>query len=82
MAQRLNKLQARGLVSRAAYPDDSRGTLVALTDAGQQLIEAAVAPHVETERAITATLSGEEQEQALLVGLLQRISTAAMADDL
>ena len=78
VAQRLNKLQARGLVSREANPDDGRGTLVALTDAGKQLIEAAIAPHVETERAITAILSGEEQ--ALLVGLLQRISDAATGD--
>ncbi|TFD11171.1 MarR family transcriptional regulator [Cryobacterium sp. TMT1-2-2] len=75
VAQRLNKLQTRGLVSREANPDDGRGTLVALTDAGKRLIDAALAPHVETERTITAILS--DDEQSLLVGLLQRINAAA-----
>ncbi|WP_105033285.1 MarR family winged helix-turn-helix transcriptional regulator [Cryobacterium aureum] len=78
VAQRLNKLQTRGLVSREANPHDGRGTLVALTDAGKQLINAALAPHVETERAITAILSSEEQ--AILVGLLQRLGAAATGD--
>ncbi|SEM91278.1 MarR family transcriptional regulator [Cryobacterium sp. TMT1-3] len=78
VAQRLNKLQSRGLVSRAANPDDGRGTLVALTEAGRRLIDAALAPHVETERTLIAGLSREEQ--ATLVGLLQRISAAAAHD--
>jgi DNA-binding MarR family transcriptional regulator len=75
VAQRLNKLENRGLVTRQANPNDGRGTLVALTDAGRDLIETALPDHIETERAITATLSLEEQ--AVLADLLQRLSTAA-----
>ncbi len=75
VAQRLNKLENRGLVTRQANPNDGRGTLVALTDAGRDLIESALPDHIETERAITATLSLEEQ--AVLADLLQRLSTAA-----
>ncbi|WP_130176548.1 MarR family winged helix-turn-helix transcriptional regulator [Cryobacterium sp. SO1] len=75
VAQRLNKLETRGLIRRESNPDDGRGTLVALTDNGRQLIETALPPHLETERAITSALNAEEQK--LLAGLLQRIYEAA-----
>ena len=75
VAQRLNKLESRGFVTREANPDDGRGTLVSLTGTGKDLIESALPDHLETERAITAVLSIDEQ--ALLGLLLQRISTAA-----
>ncbi|TFD39932.1 MarR family transcriptional regulator [Cryobacterium sp. TMT1-19] len=75
VAQRLNKLETRGLVSREANPNDGRGTLVALTDSGRELIEAALPDHLETEHAIIAALSVEEQ--ANLAVLLQRIHKAA-----
>jgi len=75
VAQRLNKLGGRGLVTREANPHDGRGTLIALTDAGRELIETALPDHLETEHAITAALSIDEQ--ILLAALLQRISTAA-----
>ncbi|TFD24000.1 MULTISPECIES: MarR family winged helix-turn-helix transcriptional regulator [Cryobacterium] len=76
VAQRLNKLESRGFVVRQANPDDGRGTLVALTDVGKDLIETALPDHLETERAITAVLS--LAEQTLLADLLQRLSTAAI----
>ena len=75
VAQRLNKLESRGFVTREANPDDGRGILVSLTGAGKDLIETALPDHLETEHAITAVLSTDEQ--ALLGMLLQRISTAA-----
>ena len=75
VAQRLNKLESRGFVTREANPDDGRGTLVSLTGTGKDLIESTLPDHLETERAITAVLSTDEQ--ALLGMLLQRISTAA-----
>lgn len=75
VAQRLNKLEDRGLIRRAANPNDGRGTLVALTGTGKELIEAALPDHLATERAITAALSIEEQERLML--LLDRIEGAA-----
>ncbi|MET4003374.1 MULTISPECIES: MarR family winged helix-turn-helix transcriptional regulator [Arthrobacter] len=75
VAQRLNKLEARGLVSRTANPDDGRGTLVSLTPAGRNLVEAALPTHLATERSITGTLS--KDEQALLAKLLEKITDAA-----
>jgi len=75
VAQRLNKLESRGLVLRQANPNDGRGTFVALTDAGKLLIETALPDHLETEHAITSVLNRGEQE--VLASLLQRLNTAA-----
>lgn len=77
VAQRLNKLETRGLVSRESNPADGRGTVVALTTVGRQLIEAALPDHLATERAITAALS--DAEQAQIAALLQRLADAAGA---
>ena len=75
VAQRLNKLETRELVSREQNPADGRGTVVALTDAGKELVERVLPAHLETEHAMTATLSPEEQ--TLLADLLQRLTQAA-----
>lgn len=76
VAQRLNKLEGRGLVARSANPDDGRGTLVSLTRAGRDLVEAALPDHLATEHAITGALTA--LEQAKLAGLLQKLTDAAL----
>lgn len=73
VAQRLNKLETRGLVTREANPDDGRGTLVALTSSGKDLVEKALPDHIDTERAILSPLT--ELEQTTLAELLARIAT-------
>lgn len=78
VAQRINKMERRGLVARSANPEDGRSTLVALTDTGRDLIERALPDHLTTEFQITAMLSHGEQE--ILAELLQRITDAAQAD--
>lgn len=75
VAQRLNKLEGRALVTRMVNPDDGRGTLVALTPAGRKLIEAALPDHLATEHAITAALT--EAEQSQLAVLLQKLADSA-----
>lgn len=75
VAQRLNKLEQRGLVTRTANPDDGRGTLVTLTAAGKVVIDAALPDHLATEHAMTSALSAAEQAQ--LARLLQRLGDAA-----
>lgn len=73
VAQRLNKLERRGLVARAANPSDGRGTVVALTDAGKNLVERVLPDHLETETGIVSVLSAEEQKAlALLLGKLDQ----------
>ncbi|WP_425862441.1 MarR family winged helix-turn-helix transcriptional regulator [Arthrobacter sp. TWP1-1] len=75
VAQRLNKLESRSLVTRKVNPDDGRGTLVALTPAGRTLIEEALPDHLATEHAITGLLT--KAEQAQLATLLQKLADGA-----
>jgi len=75
VAQRLNRLESRGLVARETNPNDGRGTLVVLTDTGKVMIEKALPDHLETERAILSTLT--RAEQSTLAILLGRIENAA-----
>lgn len=75
VAQRLNKLEARGLVLRCENPSDGRGTLVQLTQEGKALLEAALPVHLENERSILSLLS--PQEQTILAALLQKVEVSA-----
>ncbi|MER2133882.1 MAG: MarR family transcriptional regulator [Arthrobacter sp.] len=71
IAQRLNRLEERGLVARTKNASDGRGKRVTLTSDGLALVERALPDHLETEEGILAGLS--PQERALLAGLLARI---------
>lgn len=61
MTNRVDRLTARGLVSRADRPGDRRGVLVTLTDAGRGTVDAALADLLAEERDLMARLSGEDQ---------------------
>lgn len=75
MTNRIDRLEAAGLVSRRNDPQDRRGTLVRLTAKGKSLIDAATTNHVANERRLLAALSVREQGQLgdllrkLLLGL-------------
>lgn len=64
LTSRLDRLENMGLIERRAVPEDRRSLLVALTQAGYDRIDAAVADHVETEERIVGALSAK-QRQAL-----------------
>jgi DNA-binding MarR family transcriptional regulator len=74
-AQRLNKLVDRGLVSRNKDQRDGRGRRVSLTPEGMKVIEEALPEHLGTQQALLQGL--DSAEQALLIGLLQRIESNA-----
>lgn len=61
MTGRLDRLEAAGLVSRRPSPEDRRSSVIALTDAGLALVEAAVADHVANEEALLAGLTATER---------------------
>ncbi|KAA0911257.1 MarR family winged helix-turn-helix transcriptional regulator [Pusillimonas sp. ANT_WB101] len=67
----LKRLEKRGLVARAADPDDGRGVLVQLTDAGHELANQAMPTHAAAEIALVSMLSTSERE--VLAGLLSRM---------
>ncbi|MFE7170766.1 MarR family winged helix-turn-helix transcriptional regulator [Streptomyces sp. NPDC057616] len=75
MTKRLDRLERAGLVSRRRSEADGRGRVVALTDAGRDLIDAAFTEHMRNERRLLDTLAPKEaaQLQALLTAWLGRM---------
>jgi DNA-binding MarR family transcriptional regulator len=78
ITHRLAILEAAGLVRRVPDPDDGRGLLVELTDAGRHAVDGVVGDHLANEERLLAPLD-EEQREAL-AGLL-RILLAAHERD-
>ncbi len=72
---RLDKLEQRGLVARLADPDDRRGVLVALTDAGRELVDVAVADHLATEERLLDGMTAAERRR--LAAVLRTLLLAA-----
>jgi DNA-binding MarR family transcriptional regulator len=50
ISHQIRRMEARGLVTREACPDDARGSMVRLTAFGRATIESAAPAHVETVR--------------------------------
>ncbi len=67
MTNRLDRLEQRGLIRRAANPRDRRGMDVQLTDEGVRVADEAVARHVANEEAMLAPLSAREREQLVRI---------------
>jgi DNA-binding MarR family transcriptional regulator len=65
---RIDRLARRGYVTREPDPDDRRGVLVRLTNAGRRKVDAAEADLAETERTAWAQL-GDRKRGQLAVGL-------------
>ena len=72
MTNRIDRLEAAGLVERIPDERDRRGTLIHLTDKGLTLIDDAVTAHVANEHRILEVLTSAEKEKlsALLSKLL------------
>ncbi len=79
VAQRLNRLEGRGLVTRSQNQDDARATDVTLTGRGHALISAALPDHVANEHRLLQGLSGRQRAElaVLLRSLIQSIEGAA-----
>lgn len=71
ISQRLDRLEARGLVTRTPSEKDGRVVYVALTDDGRTLIDRALPDHVETEHRVLAGLSRAQREA--LAGVLREL---------
>jgi DNA-binding MarR family transcriptional regulator len=69
--KRLDRLERAGLVARSPDPNDRRGTLIALTPAGLEMIDRVTAAHLENERELISALGPDEQET--LKELLRRL---------
>ncbi|QSB12628.1 MarR family transcriptional regulator [Natronosporangium hydrolyticum] len=63
VTNRLDRLVAKGYITREVDPANRRSVLVALTPAGRELIDRAVAAHVANERRILAALDHQQQDE-------------------
>ena len=72
MTNRIDRLEARGLVERVTHPNDRRGVLVALTDEGRTLVDEAVEAVIAAEVIMLRTLTSDEQ--ITLTALLRKLS--------
>lgn len=61
VTNRLDRLVAKGYVTRDVDPANRRTIVVALTPAGRELIDRAVAAHLDNERRILAALDQHQQ---------------------
>ncbi len=71
MTNRVNRLEARGLVIRQPNHDDRRGVLVKLTDEGRDRVQQALGDLLAYERKVLAAIEPEERDQ--LAVLLRRL---------
>ncbi len=62
MTNRLDRLEAAGLIERRPNPADGRSAVVGLTETGARLIDKAVEAHVATQQNLVAGLSPEERD--------------------
>lgn len=75
MTNRIDRLEADGLVKREVNPEDSRSFLVGLTEEGFTLINKAVTAHVETQARLLEGMSRQEVEG--FTALLSKALTVA-----
>jgi DNA-binding MarR family transcriptional regulator len=71
MTNRIDRVEALGLVERLPDPSDRRGTLVALTRLGRETVDAAVVDHQENEERLLGALSATER--GAIARLLRRL---------
>lgn len=83
MTNRLDRMEAAGLVRRVPDPDDRRGVQIEITERGRTLWEDAVGIQAAKEQLIASALSGREKEQlnALLRRLVLSFEDAAASRD-
>lgn len=77
MTKRIDRLERNGLVTRRRSSTDGRGRVVALTEAGRELIDQAFTDHVRNERRLVELLPPEDAArlEALLATWLTHFET-------
>ncbi|WP_131738212.1 MarR family winged helix-turn-helix transcriptional regulator [Actinomadura roseirufa] len=87
VTNRLDRLVAKGYVTREVDPANRRTVVVALTPAGRELIDRAVTAHVDNEQRILAGLDRDRRDdlaaalRTLLLSLGDEAHDAGTADE-
>ncbi|MEP0846118.1 MAG: MarR family transcriptional regulator [Phycisphaerae bacterium] len=76
MTNRIDRLEAAGLVAREDNPDDRRGVRIALTAEGRRLVDEAIAARLDDARRSIASLADDEVDK--LAALLRRLMLATV----
>jgi DNA-binding MarR family transcriptional regulator len=71
VTSRIDRLERRGFVRRLADPNDRRGVMIELTDAGLEIVDAAVAANTVSERQLLERL--DPAEIAALEEILRKL---------
>ncbi len=71
MTNRVDRLEAAGLVTRRGDPDDGRGIIVRLTPAGRRVVDKCLSELLAREEELLAGLSRRQRLE--LAGLLKRL---------
>ena len=80
LTNRIDRLEAAGLIERAANPEDRRGIRLQLTDAGRQLVDQVTTAYVENQnKVLNAALREDERET--LARLLRKLLASLSVDD-
>jgi DNA-binding MarR family transcriptional regulator len=74
MTNRLDRLERAELVERRPDPNDRRGKLIALTEAGKRVIDETIDRHVANEERLLSVLTPAEQDK--LNALLKKLIAA------
>lgn len=80
LSHHIGRMEQRGLVTREPCDEDGRGSIIALTGAGRQAIEAAAPRHVESVRRHFLDLV-DPAEIAALSALTDRVVTSLRSRD-
>ena len=72
MTNRIDRLVDRRLVERRTDPNDGRGILVVMTEAGRERVDAAIRTLLQAESDLLERLTVQDQER--LSGLLRKLS--------
>jgi len=78
ITQRVDRLQARGLVRRSPHPDDGRVVLVSLTPSGLALVDRVLPEHLATEERLLAGLTRRQRDA--LADLLRTLDGSLAAE--
>lgn len=79
MTNRVDRLVARGLVTRTDHPDDRRGVLVRLTQSGKDAVDSAISDLLSAEQQILSALPSAQRDQ-LAESLRQLMAPYELAD--
>ena len=79
MTNRVDRLVARGLVTRTDHPDDRRGVLVRLTQSGKDAVDSAISDLLSAEQQILAAIPSAQRDQ-LAESLRQLMAPYELAD--